>query len=52
MRIERARQMLADGSFSVRQVAALCGYFEETHFSREFKHRIGVSPAGYRKENV
>lgn len=49
MRIERARRLLSDGGFSVREVAALCGYYEETHFSREFKHHTGCSPSDYAK---
>ena len=47
MRMERAKSLLAGGQFSVRETAALCGYFEETHFSREFKHRIGHCPSDY-----
>ena len=47
MRIERAKSLLASGQFSVREIAALCGYFEETHFSREFKRRTGRRPSEY-----
>ena len=48
LRIERASRLLSDGGFSVREVAELCGYFEETHFSREFKKRTGITPASYK----
>ena len=46
-RIEYAKQMLRSGQFEVSEVALLSGYSEPCHFSREFKRRVGVSPAEY-----
>ncbi len=46
-RMDYAKALLKSGDFSVTQVAALCGYAEPCHFSREFKERVGVSPNKY-----
>ena len=46
-RMEHACRLLLSGQFEVNEVAALCGYAEPCHFSREFKKRMGVSPKGY-----
>ena len=48
-RIGYAKQLLETGEVSVNDTAALCGYSETTHFSREFTKRIGVSPNEYKK---
>ena len=46
-RMEHACRLLLSGQCEVNEVAALCGYAEPCHFSREFKKRMGVSPKGY-----
>ena len=50
MRIDYAKSLLASEQFSVGEVAALCGYAEPCHFSREFVRRVGVAPSQYRAE--
>lgn len=46
-RLEYAKQLLQSGQFAVSEVAALCGYSEPCHFSREFSARVGLSPRAY-----
>ena len=48
LRIGYARQLLESGQFTVGETARLCGYAEVSHFSREFKKRVGMPPNGYR----
>lgn len=48
-RIEYAKQLLESRQFSVLEVAQMCGYEEQCHFSREFRKHVGVSPAVYKK---
>jgi AraC-like DNA-binding protein len=43
-RIERARQMLRDGS-TVKQTALALGFYDEFHFSKVFKACLGYPPA-------
>ncbi len=45
-RIERARAMLRRG-LAPANVARQCGFYDQSHFSRTFKGRVGVSPGRY-----
>lgn len=47
-RIEYAKALILSGYFSVCEVASLCGYNDEKHFSSEFKKITGVSPSKYK----
>jgi AraC-like DNA-binding protein len=46
-RIDYAKILLKSGNFSIADIAALCGYNEYCHFSREFTKRVGISPSQY-----
>lgn len=46
-RLDYASQLLRSGQFQISEIAAMCGYAEPCHFSREFKKKFGVSPAKY-----
>lgn len=50
LRIGYAKQLLESKQFSVSEVAALCGYAEPCHFSREFTKRVGISPSEYKSQ--
>jgi len=49
MRMERAATILVDGRWTVRAVAAKCGFDDPYYFSRLFKQHFGRSPAEYRR---
>ena len=49
LRLDYACRLLVSGEFSVSEVATLCGYFEPSHFSREFAKRFGMPPQEYKK---
>ena len=49
LRINRARQMLEQNTFSIRQVGEAVGYPDQAYFSRIFKKYVGVSPQKYRE---
>ncbi|QTH40162.1 helix-turn-helix domain-containing protein [Cohnella sp. LGH] len=46
-RMERARELLGEGNYLVRDVAVSVGYANPLYFSRAFKKKFGVSPTDY-----
>lgn len=47
-RLEHAKYLLDHSQWSVTHIAHSCGYENDTHFMRQFKKFIGVSPRQYR----
>lgn len=45
-RIERARELLRLGT-PAAAVADACGFYDQSHFSRHFKHHCGMTPGQY-----
>ena len=48
MRIERAKQLLADPARRIHEVAEAAGYADVAHFSKSFKKTVGCTPGEYR----
>jgi AraC family transcriptional regulator len=48
-RIERAKALLMDRELPLTEVASRCGFSSQSHFSTEFRRRVGVSPARFRR---
>jgi len=51
IRIDRAKQLLADGILKINVIAEECGFSNPYHFCRLFKQRTGLTPTEYMKEN-
>ncbi len=49
LRLQTARQMIADGAASVSEIATSCGFNDSLYFSKFFKKRTGYSPREYIK---
>ncbi|MBQ8432066.1 MAG: helix-turn-helix transcriptional regulator [Clostridia bacterium] len=47
VRVERAKEMLTSGQFSMEEIAVACGFQNEYYFSRVFKEFTGVPPGRY-----
>ncbi len=47
MRLNRARELLVEGDFTVRRISKEVGYASVSHFITEFRGRFGVTPRGY-----
>ncbi len=51
-RMEHARQLLAETSFSLHEVTRLSGYLDESNFARKFKKLYECTPMHFRKQNL
>lgn len=51
-RISRAEELLTWSELSIESIAWSCGYNDALVFSKVFKKITGLSPTGYRKQNV
>ncbi len=48
-RIERAKDLLADTSLSITDVALACGFSSSAHFATAFRQAQGATPSSYRR---
>jgi AraC family transcriptional regulator len=49
MRIERASKLLLATTYSLTRVALSCGFSDQSHLTRAFSARLGLTPAGFRR---
>ena len=49
LRIQRAKELLADESLSIQEIAEIVGYNDYFYFTKVFKKIQGISPSKYRK---
>ncbi len=48
IRIQKAKELLADEELSIKEVGVMSGYGDPNYFSRIFKKQTGVTPREYR----
>ena len=49
-KMERAKELLRDQDCSVRQAGIAVGMQDPYHFSKQFKHIVGISPSAFMKQ--
>ena len=47
-RLEKAVMLLTTTDLQIGEIAEQCGYHHATHFMRQFKAKMGVTPSEYR----
>jgi AraC family transcriptional regulator len=52
MRLERARELLETTSLSVKEIRALVGINDESHFARDFRATYGITAQAYREHHL
>lgn len=49
-RAQHAAQMLVSSKQALAHIGFACGYSDQAHFSRDFKRRLGLTPAQFRDQ--
>jgi len=49
-KMERAKELLRDQNYSVRQAGIEVGMQDPYHFSKQFKNIVGISPSAFMKQ--
>lgn len=49
VRLEKAKQLLGDYQYSIKEICGMSGYSDPNYFSRIFKKYEGVTPSEYRE---
>jgi len=52
MKIDKAKELLLEGDYKIKEIAHLLGFADEFYFSRLFKRSEGISPLDYYSKNV
>jgi AraC-like DNA-binding protein len=51
LRLNKACHLLATSSTKITAVAVQCGFYDHSHFARQFTATFGLSPSGYRSQH-
>ncbi|HCS74237.1 MAG TPA: DNA-binding response regulator, partial [Clostridiales bacterium] len=52
VRMEKAKELVADPNFKVQSISRLLGYADSNYFSKAFKNYFGISPSDYRNNLI
>ena len=50
IRIEKAKELLLETEYSMKEICAQVGYSDPNYFSRAFKKKVGVTPTEFKEE--
>jgi AraC family transcriptional regulator len=49
-RIEKARELLAVADLGIAEIALVCGFADQSHFTATFRKMTGMTPGGWRRQ--
>jgi transcriptional regulator GlxA family with amidase domain len=49
-RLDMARDLLARGDLGIAEVAVVCGFADQSHFTAACRKSVGVTPGAYRRQ--
>jgi AraC family transcriptional regulator len=52
LRLEWAAERLLDEEATIAEIALRAGFYDQSHFSRAFRRRFGITPAGWRRSRT
>ena len=52
LRVKHACQLLSNNRLTIVEIALLCGFSDQSHFTRIFKAAAGITPGEFRKEII
>jgi PAS domain S-box-containing protein len=52
LRLNKACQVLATSSAKIAEVAVQCGFYDHSHFIRQFTATFGIPPSNYRRQHL
>ena len=52
LRVKKAKELLTNSNFTVKEVCFMVGYKDPNYFSRIFRKRLGVTPSEYVRANA
>lgn len=51
LRLEKAIPLLMDSSYSITEIAYLCGFYDSSYFSKMFRKKFGISPRDFQRNH-
>ncbi len=51
LRIEKAKELIEGGGYSLTEIAYLTGFSDQSHFNRIFKKHTGKNPSAFKKSS-
>lgn len=49
IRMDKAKELLQNSDYSMKEICSMCGYTDPNYFSRSFKKNVGVTPTEYKE---